>query len=473
MSRKIEYDYIIVGGGPTGITLATMLVETASKTLLIESESSLGGNWKIDWAEGQYLTEHSPKVLLSSNHYFFDLLKTIKVTNLGLKKVYGNFGNIKVLSTMMRMVSLTDVYKLTKMVASYYLNPTPFDYHQSLKEWVDKNAISRKGVRFLQTMTIVASNTYDKVCIGALVEYLTIDPGLFFDLVQLKDPEDWIRKATDHLSSYDNITIRYDTRVTSVHEKGTVYTSSGNYKGHKIILATPVRATFSIVKQSSGALQKNWFSTMDEFEHFVDRSTYTGIGIQFHFDERVPFSNEWCWSCFNEWSIIVINKEVTTKVVSKDPKVKSVWSCVIVDLDTKSTRLQKTANECDTMDEIIDEVLHQLRRANGKEFGRPYKITHHKNIVRKNKKWESIHSSYANSIGKLPYKGQTVNNVYAVGPHNIGSFTIVEHAVKSAIIFGNQEGFNTVYKVHSFNYLFILLTIIMSYITIYLVTNKM
>ena len=67
------YDYVIVGGGPTGITLATMLANTKYKTLLLESEHSLGGNWKIDWDKdtNQYTTEHSPKVLFSSNHYFF------------------------------------------------------------------------------------------------------------------------------------------------------------------------------------------------------------------------------------------------------------------------------------------------------------------------------------------------------------------------------------------------------------------
>ena len=472
MSRNIDYDYIIVGGGPTGITLATMLAKTELKTLLIESESALGGNWKIDWEEEKYLTEHSPKVLLSSNHYFFDLLKKIKATDINLKKVYGNFGNTKVLSVMMRMLSFTDAYKLLKMVSSYYLHPTSFKYHQSLKQWVNENTISQKGVRFLRTVTIVASNTYDKVCIGALVEYLTMDPGLLFDLVQFENPEYWIHRATSHLSSFDNITIAYDARVVSVHENGVVDTSIGKYRGKKIILATPVRATLSIVNRSSSALKRNWFPTMDEFERFSDRSTYTGIGIQFHFDEEVAFDDKWCWSCFNEWSIIVLKKENTTRIVSKDPKVKSVWSCVIVDLDSKSNRLNKTANECDTMDEIVDEVVYQLSKANGKDFRRPYKITHHKNIVRKNNKWESIHSSYANSMGKLPYKGKVVDNVFAVGPHNIGSFTIIEHAVKSAIIFGNKEGFNTIFTTQSSNYLLILLVMIVAYITVYFVANK-
>ena len=67
------YDYVIVGGGPTGITLALMLANTKYTTLLIESENTLGGNWKIDWTDNKYLTEHSPKVLLTNNDYFFQL----------------------------------------------------------------------------------------------------------------------------------------------------------------------------------------------------------------------------------------------------------------------------------------------------------------------------------------------------------------------------------------------------------------
>jgi hypothetical protein len=70
-------------------------------------------------------------------------------------------------------------------------------------------------------------------------------------------------------------------------------------------------------------------------------------------------------------------------------------------------------------------------------------VTVHKNIVRTDqRRWDSIHSSYANVMGSVPYRGTNTDNVFLVGPHNIGSLTIIEHAIRSAVRFGNDEGIN-------------------------------
>ena len=148
----------------------------------------------------------------------------------------------------------------------------------------------------------------------------------------------------------------------------------------------------------------------------------------------------------------------------------SVWSCVIVDLESKSKRTKKTPNECDTMDEIVEEALYQLSCENNEEIN-PYKITYHKNIRKKCNKWDTINSSYANSIGALSYTGEHVNNIYSVGPHNIGSFTIIEHAIKSAIIFGTHKRINNIFPLkskHSYlnNQLFVVISLIIVYIAI-------
>ena len=50
---------------------------------------------------------------------------------------------------------------------------------------------------------------------------------------------------------------------------------------------------------------------------------------------------------------------------------KTVWSCCIVDMDTKSKNINKTANECD-LQEVIDECLHQINTAY--KIPKPYKI---------------------------------------------------------------------------------------------------
>ena len=472
------YDYIIVGGGPTGITLATMLANTKHKTLLLESEDSLGGNWKIDWDQetNQYMTEHSPKVLFSSNHYFFQLLQKVGATSYNhTHNIYGKFGNLKIVKSFLRHMSFMDTMKFIKLIVSYFLNPNNFNYYQSLKNWALENHISEKGMAFLKVMAIISSNTFDKVCIGAFIEFAIIDPGMFFDLVYLDRPNDWIKQAYRYIFSHNNMNIILRTTVVSIDDvQGIVRDDSGNtYMGKNIILATPLKACYEIINKSSRDLKSNWFQNMNAFKTFVDKSTYIGLGFQLHFTEKVEIPSEWCWSCFDDWTVIILEKSIDRELLSRDPKVQCTWSCVVVDLDTKSKRINKTVNECDAMDEVIEEAIYQINRQRKTPIPKPYKITHHHNIVRKNKKWDTINSSYANAVGRVPYQGKKAKNVFMVGPHNLGSLTIVEHAVKSAVIFGNHKKINHVFKVRSYTLLFVFLSIIMAYISVYLVANKM
>ena len=54
------YDYIIVGLGPTGITLGLNLLKTDKKVLFIEADKNIGGCWNVDYTNEGYFTEHSP-----------------------------------------------------------------------------------------------------------------------------------------------------------------------------------------------------------------------------------------------------------------------------------------------------------------------------------------------------------------------------------------------------------------------------
>ena len=55
--------YCIVGGGPSGLSLAYVLAINNYKVTLIERDDKLGGSWKSDWEDGLYFSENSPRVL--------------------------------------------------------------------------------------------------------------------------------------------------------------------------------------------------------------------------------------------------------------------------------------------------------------------------------------------------------------------------------------------------------------------------
>jgi len=73
-----EYDYIIVGGGPTGMTLAWLLGSKDKSVLLLEQEKVLGGCHRVQRVDG-YFTEHGPRVYSNSNLMFIELLKDMDI----------------------------------------------------------------------------------------------------------------------------------------------------------------------------------------------------------------------------------------------------------------------------------------------------------------------------------------------------------------------------------------------------------
>ena len=58
--------YIVVGSGPTGLSLTYYLAKGGHEVTLIEKEDQLGGSWNSQWHDDKYFTENSPRVLIFS-----------------------------------------------------------------------------------------------------------------------------------------------------------------------------------------------------------------------------------------------------------------------------------------------------------------------------------------------------------------------------------------------------------------------
>jgi uncharacterized protein with NAD-binding domain and iron-sulfur cluster len=80
MQNALAYDYIIVGGGPTGLALAQALSSSdASKVLLLEKKPFLGGCHGVTRVYDGMMTEHGPRIYIDNFFMFSQLLNEIGI----------------------------------------------------------------------------------------------------------------------------------------------------------------------------------------------------------------------------------------------------------------------------------------------------------------------------------------------------------------------------------------------------------
>ena len=439
------YDYIIIGLGPTGITLGLNLLKTNKKVLFIEADNKIGGCWKTDFTNDGYFTEHSPKVLSKSGSKEFNkLLHFLDITP-KYKKVYenSNIYNDHIVG-IREGFSWKDIVNVLVYLLLYIISMN--DKTITLQNWCKLKNISEKAQNYINIRSIAISNTYDKLTIDAFIRFFVKRYEYIFDLDQLESPEGWLEASYVKLNENSNFTILTNTRVKQlmISDDGTVsgvLTNNNDVHFTKNIIAcVPLRSLYTIMYNSS---YPNWFQTLHGFKEYVSHSSYTGIGFQLHYTDKRQLPPKWCWSCHGDWKVIILDKTNFLKTFSKDPEIKMVLSCVVVDMDTKSKHIKKTANECESINEIVNEAFRQMNELSDNLFMNPKKITTSNNLFYSNEfGWESLNSSYSpsshvNVSEGLPYKGK-LKNLYSVGPHNLNEVVVIETAIKSAKLFSTK-----------------------------------
>lgn len=446
------YDYIIYGGGPTGLTLAYLLGRNKKKVLLVEKENKLGGCWKVDWIDNKYFSEHSPRVL-TYNHMFMTLLKKI---NFDYKnKTVNTYGNIfqtnyKIFSFFFKNTSFSDKIKFMR---SRILGVKK----QTVSEWMDENNISTEGQKALTIFSIVVANSPDKLLMS---EILNEGSGLLM-FYQFKNNEEWIELMEKELISNNVDIIKNATLLNFTNEnniiKSAIITQNNNnitINGNIHLLTFPPLA-FQKLLQNNEILQNNWMPYVD-FNKWVEESYYISFGFQIHFKyEPEDIKNKpWCWSCMDDYNLIILPTYKYLTEFTKDPTILAVWSCTIVDTSRKVNGI--AINDM-TSDMIIDDILKKLNINSDNVI-----ITLSEGLIRENNRWISRDSAF--SVGKsgiLKPKGN-IENIYTIGPHNKTGITVIGKAVETAVDFiktQKLETFGINYYINFMPYVILLIII--------------
>lgn len=448
-----EYDYVIYGAGPTGLTLAYLLAKNNFKIALIEKEDKIGGCWKVEWKNNKYFTEHAPRVLVDDKTGFYNLLKQIGF-NYEKETVptYGNIfqTNLKLINFFIKRFTFGDYIKI--------LFSSKKDL--TVMEWLEKNKLSYSAVDAFSVFSILLANSPKKLLISELFNERGF-PSMF---LQFKNNNKWLNLLKNKLEelnvdiilNHSLINLEYD----NINNKISFGVLDNNllWKGKSIryiygkqhLITFPPKAMYNFLIKQNNLIRNNWEELRDEkLDRWLDDSTYFSIGFQLHFKEskednpNLDLSKKpWCWSCVNEYNLIILPTSDYQEIYSYDKNIKTVWSCTIVDTSIFINRLNKTINQM-TKEEIIDDILKIINREVNVT---PDYITFYdgldKDYINGIKRWISKDSSF--SVGKsgiIKSKG-TLDNLYWIGPHNSKGITTINKSVNIAISWIKNKNFN-------------------------------
>ena len=420
-------DYVIVGSGPCGASLSYLLSKHNYNVTLIERENQLGGSWNSQWIDGKYWSENAPRVLSAPplgnfNNNFIAFLNDLGIKQSDYDNVYysGIGSVIYIMNTILPLFNMFDVIKLLIL----FIIGLVYIPNQTLDEWMIDVALSDKAYKALRMFCILIQSEPKQMMLSDFISGISGIP----EFKQLKQPNKWNTLLENDLKKRKNATVLKHTEVIRLgtcadgskidkvwvrnKSTGEIYSVTGK----KVILAIESPALLRILNASDEVVKHNW-NDYGWIKKWCEESYYIGFGFQLHFDKPQKMPNTWCWSCMDDWTVIITDNGKWLTPMSRDKNVKAVWSCCISTMDTTSRYLKKTANEC-TEKEVLDECIRQINTRliqDGFAECKPYKITTSEGLRKVDGRWLSQNTGFARGkMGYLPMRGK-LNNLFCLG----------------------------------------------------------
>ena len=240
------YDFLIVGGGPTGLALSTMLSQTDAKIAIVEKNSDLGGCWKVDWIDDTYYSEHSPRVMTTTYNKFRRLLKIHNI-KFDYEPVYRD--RFALHKALLSKLSVVDIFKLTSgLIISRF-----FETADTVEDFMQH--LSTSGSDAMYILSVALANIPSKVMMQDVFNEMYNYHGQF---VHLKNPN-WYDVIEKNLSSRVDFRKGFEVQSINVVDKTfIVNTNKGAFKARELILATPPLALVDILRNSDEVIKNNW-----------------------------------------------------------------------------------------------------------------------------------------------------------------------------------------------------------------------
>lgn len=442
-------DYVIVGAGPTGLTIASILAKNNKKVLIIDKEKAVGGCHRVRRVDG-YFTEHGPRVYSDS---FINTRNVLKYQGIGSDLFTAYNPNME----FMKIISDFTFKELFWFIVRYlqFLINKSYSKNNSCLDFMKSHGFTNQSIRFIDRLCRLTDGAgADKY---TMFELFNLVNNSFSTFHQPKLPNDigFIDEWRKALLATNNVSFMLQTECNKLFSDGSDKISGISVTNKKdgmfdiqsdrFILAIPPTSLSKILNKSSNKLIRNSFGDLQELDYWAKMTEYESyIPVSFHWDTRIVLPMKWGFPV-SDWGQISI--VLSDYMRFNNPGSQTVISTCLSIVDQKSKNTGKTVNES-TKEEIIREALAQLRIIYP-NLPEPTKSILSEGVVKEAGKWTTKDKAYMRTKNIMNYDGETFisgpskifNNLYSVGTHNENGnlhMTTMESAVTNAIVFCNS-----------------------------------
>jgi hypothetical protein len=424
----MNYDYIIVGGGPTGLTLAWCLSKYGNKVALIDKNDSLGGCHRVHRVNGLF-SEHGPRVYDYNNI----LGQILNEMNLNFYNLFTKYNVVSATSSSSQITNKLSMRELL-IILYRFLLINKNDKNITTLEFMIQYNFSSKAIQFIDALCRLISGINSDNYL--LYDFLyNINSFAFAKMYQPKNPNDThLFKFWGDALIKQNVDIYLNTTVNNITNNSnkiiSIICNNIELKGNNFILAIPPYNITQILNSIPNNQIKDAFGELTKWSN--DTNYIIHIPIIFHWNNKLNLKKIWGFpSAETAWELIFI--VLSDYMDFNDDRSLTVIS-ICINKHKKSDYTNKTPNETSNKDELITETFRQLQIIFPNLPKASYALVSQNN--HNGKEWVPNDTAFAVSkYGFIKSKSNIFDNLYNCGTQILinSHITTIGTAINSAI----------------------------------------
>jgi len=447
MMSDNNYDYIIVGGGPSGLALAQVL-SASNRILLVEKRDYLGGCHGVTRTNAGMMTEHGPRIYIKNFLMFTQLLNDMGIQFDDLFVKY-NFSTATMMLEALRVLTLREIATLGWSFIT--LNDSYKEI--TLMEYLSSHDFSNASIDILDRIgRLTDGGSADTYTLFSFLQIL--NQNFLYGIYQPRVPNDvglfriWenvliergvviMKNATidRFIVSNANEDATEDARVAGIELRDS-RNNSNNSKPivcicKRIILACPPQDVQRILT-THAELGAAFGSDFDRFQQETKYLPY--ISVIFHWRSVLQVPKIWGYPR-TSWG--VGNIVLSDYMDFNDPRSKTVISTVITMPDRPSEHLKLSANDIGDKRAVMNETFRQLKQIYPDLPDPDYQFLTQSAYDADRREWMPFnHAFMTTTHGYMPNRSVLYDNLYNCGVQNGNSsysFTSIESSVANAV----------------------------------------